>query len=110
MQTDKLYTFEDPRASTKDTLGAFNAAQEWLEVLERARDLASSRTQLDSYVDQEDNYRGLPSTYPNQVTTPGSEMTGLSLESRSSTQPEIETVKRKRFSKRHSKNGLTAVF
>lgn len=72
-----------------------------------------SRSQLGQYPGREDNYRGLPSTFPSPASTAGTDLTGLSLDdgSRHGAQnEEPEPPKRKRFSKRHSKNGLTAVF
>ena len=113
-QTDKLYTFEDPKASTKDILAASTAAQEWLETLERAKEISFSSASAGSYSGHDDsNYRGLPSTFASPAATPNSEITSLTYDSvsgHSQPQPEPETPKRKRFSKRHSKNGLTAVF
>jgi len=49
LQKDKHFTFEDPKSSTSDATSTAAAAQEWLDALDRSRDIASSRTMANSF-------------------------------------------------------------
>jgi 3-phosphoinositide dependent protein kinase-1 len=118
LQQDKHYTFEDPKAPSLDGSTTSALAQEWLETIETAREMAISQSISNSYSSDE-AFRDL------QAATSTSSRT-LELDSRSaengvassrttlqknSPKDDADSFKgRKRFSKRQSKNGLAAVF
>lgn len=113
MQRDKYYTFEDPKSSTNDATTTAASTQEWLDTIERAKGIAISQSMTNSYC-PDDAFRDLPSP----ASTLGGE-TGLHAENGSGRNTlqkyqrdsDAESNKgRKRFSKRQSKSGLTAVF
>jgi 3-phosphoinositide dependent protein kinase-1 len=111
------YTFEEPKSSSKDS--QFSVT-EWIESLERAKDLALSQNSLRSYSSENgfgDSAMSSPaSTLGGRANFPD----GFSVSDRSqrnqlsksqASLDGIETnVKRNRFSKRQSKNGLGAAF
>ena len=112
-QRDKHHLFEDPKATSIDPDGSKYTAQEWLETIERAKEFAITQSITNSYsgastLNDLDSAISSPATTINgdgaleAVNVPqGSLRRDLDAESSKS---------RKRFSKRHSKNGLAAVF
>lgn len=116
-------TFEDPRATTADPAGSKYSTQEWLESLEQARELAVAQSVANSY-----SGNSVLNDYESSTNSPGGNavgddaagpMPGPNIERhalrqtlRKNTTDDSETYKgtRKRFSKRHSKSGLAAVF
>ena len=116
MQRDKHFTFEDPKAASSDGSATSAAAEEWIDAIESAREMALSQGTSNSYSNDE-AFKGLP-TDSSQTTN------GLGLDNDSSPDlPSRNTLQkqyanadrdsfmgRKRFSKRQSKNGLAAVF
>ncbi|KAI4108931.1 MAG: hypothetical protein LQ339_002050, partial [Xanthoria mediterranea] len=107
---DKHFTFETPKSASSDASTSSASAQEWLDAIERAREMAAFHSTSNSY-SGEDAFKELQSG-------PSSSSRALDLdsaESRSALQrpPPSESesfMSRKRFSKRQSKSGLSAVF
>ncbi len=119
-QRERHITFEDPRATVSDPAGSKYSTQEWLDALENAKEiaLATSMTSASSYAG-----KSLYSAAGSPAESIGGDaampMSGPSAERhqmrltlrKSNTDDSGESVKgRKRFSKRHSKSGLAAVF
>ncbi|KAI9816093.1 MAG: pkb-activating kinase-like protein [Thelocarpon impressellum] len=107
---DKLFTFEDPKATPKDPDAATTSAQEWMDTLDRAMEMASSQRLAHAYPG-EDEFRDLPPSFAGPVR-PAGLAAGSSLDDDVSAMGnlEAEPKSRRRFSKRQSKSGLTAVF
>nr|POE53563.1 serine/threonine-protein kinase ksg1 [Quercus suber] len=113
VQKEKHLIFEDPRATTSDPAGSKYSTQEWIDTLEQARELALS-------------IRSIASSYSGSITSPTDSISGESgaLPGSSERHALRQTLRkggddeysnsafkgRKRFSKRHSKSGLAAVF
>ncbi|KAL8702959.1 MAG: hypothetical protein Q9201_003863 [Fulgogasparrea decipioides] len=110
---DKHFTFEMPKASSSDGSATSASAQEWLDAIEWARDIAAS-VQLSNPYSGEDAIKELQSG--SSSSSRASRALDLdSSESRNTLQkpPPTESesfMSRKRFSKRQSKSGLSAVF
>ncbi|KAI7554072.1 Pkinase-domain-containing protein [Hortaea werneckii] len=111
---DKHFTFEDPRATTSDPAGSKFSTQEWLDSVSQAKELALSQQhngQYGSYTNDLDH---------SGVSSPADSIGGdaampmerhnLRQTLRKNTGDEEPLKGRKRFSKRHSKSGLAAVF
>jgi 3-phosphoinositide dependent protein kinase-1 len=117
IQRDKHFSFEDPRATTSDPEGSKYSTQEWLEAIDRAKEVAQSQAIANSY-SGESQYGDLASTMSSPTSASGGDGGGepQSLHSGRNTlrkeQGDNESVKSRkpRFSKRHSKSGLAAVF
>ena len=109
-QRDKHHTFEDPRATPLDPAGSKFSSQEWLESLDRARELAlalqPSNSHSRSYMDG--SSQSSPGGEDAAMPMPGPHAMRQTL--RKGTGGLGEEMGRKRFSKRHSKSGLAAVF
>ncbi|KAM0718448.1 hypothetical protein Q7P37_005518 [Cladosporium fusiforme] len=116
---DKHLTFEDPRATTSDPAGSKYSTQEWLDSVEQAREIALSHSE--SLL----NSNGLASSISSPADSLGGDAAGgpsvsvVNPSGRQTLRKEkddgegggVGTTKgRKRFSKRHSKSGLAAVF
>ncbi|KAI5271341.1 Pkinase-domain-containing protein [Aureobasidium subglaciale] len=114
---DKHFSFEDPRATTSDPDGSKYSTKEWMDAIDRARDVALSQSMADSY-SGESQYGDLASTMSSPTSASGGDGGGeqQSLHSVRNTlrkdPGDNESVKSRkpRFSKRHSKSGLAAVF
>ncbi|KAK3721779.1 serine/threonine protein kinase [Vermiconidia calcicola] len=118
---EKHLTFEDPRATTSDPAGSKYSTQEWLDALDNARDIAmatalSNSYSGDSFLNPADSSISSPSdSLGGDAAMP---MSGPSVDRhhmrntlRKNTDESFDSSKtRKRFSKRHSKSGLAAVF
>lgn len=110
-------TFEDSKANTGDSGSSVRSTQEWLDIIESARDFAASKSAPTLY-SEESGFSGISPTSPSRDT----DATLVSGDSTGQLQPphrhllrrgqsDDDSLKgRKRFSKRHSKNGLAAVF
>lgn len=116
-QRDKHLTFEDPRATTSDPAGSKYSTQEWIDSVEQAREIALSQSASSSYVGESILNGGMNSPADSLGGDSAMPMTGPSSASQSGRQTlrkekdDGEGNKgRKRFSKRHSKSGLAAVF
>lgn len=111
-QRDKRFVFEDPKPSSSNFGATALSAQEWLDTLDRAKEMASRNNSGD------EAFRDLSSGMSSQTNTldrssetqgegpPGGRSTLIKHQT-----GDTESAKgRKRFSRRHSKNGLAAVF
>ncbi|GKZ20385.1 pkb-activating kinase-like protein [Aspergillus brasiliensis] len=113
---DKHFVFEDPKPSSGNVGATALSAQEWLDSLDRAREMALSQQGNGSYSD--DAFRDLSSGLSSHANTldRSSEIQNESAPAGRATlvkhqNTDTESVKgKKRFSRRHSKNGLAAVF
>jgi 3-phosphoinositide dependent protein kinase-1 len=99
-----------------DPDGSMYAAQEWIETIERAKDFAISQSVTNSY-SGDSTFNDLSSTLSSPTSTLGNgdALEGVNIPTagrlRKGEIGDGESIKgRKRFSKRHSKNGLAAVF
>ena len=118
-QNDKHYSFEDPKSSSSDGSATSASAQEWLDTIETAREIAFSQNLSTSY-SGDDALKDLQSGAPTSsraldLDEPGPLENGPSSNSRHTLQKHQtgtdDSFKgRKRFSKRQSKSGLAAVF
>ncbi|OMP89006.1 Serine/threonine-protein kinase ksg1 [Diplodia seriata] len=113
---DKHLIFEDPKATPSDPEGSKYTAQEWLDALEQAKDFANSQSMASSY-SGDSAFNELSSTISSPASTLGGEsaLDGINIPTsrhlRKGDHDDSGSIKgRKRFSKRHSKNGLAAVF
>ncbi|KAA6414973.1 MAG: serine threonine [Lasallia pustulata] len=114
---DKHFTFEDPKSASSDGSSTALSAQEWLDAIERAKEIAISHSLTRSY-SGEDAFRDLRSG-PNSASPldddrridSGQIPAGRNTLQKHHPSPDTESMKgRKRFSRRQSKNGLAAVF
>lgn len=116
------YTFEEPKSSQQNSDAKFSV-DDWIEALERAKDLAISQNLVGTY-NSDNGFGDMSSSMSSPASTMGgglagySEGGGYSVSDRSGrnqlskSQGSLEevNVKRNRFSKRQSKNGLGAAF
>ncbi|KAL2195667.1 kinase-like domain-containing protein [Corynascus similis CBS 632.67] len=115
------YTFEEPKSSQQNSDTRYSV-DEWIEALERAKDLAISQNLIGSY-SSDNGFGDMSSSMSSPASTMGGGLTnyaegGYSVSDRSGrnqlskSQGSLEevNVKRNRFSKRQSKNGLGAAF
>jgi 3-phosphoinositide dependent protein kinase-1 len=110
-QKDKHYTFEDIKASS-DPTSAQPYAQEWLDTIESAKDLAISQNLTNTYSSEDAfNTSNMSSPSSTLVGDTGLPFDGMGRNGKNQlADGEASTKSRKRFSKRHSKSGLAAVF
>ncbi|KAJ5487158.1 hypothetical protein N7530_001458 [Penicillium desertorum] len=111
---EKHYVFEDPKPSSSNIGATALQVQEWLDALDRSREMAS---QQQSAGFSDDAFRDLSSGFPSPANTldrtsdmqkePSSGRNHLVKQQATDTE---STKGKKRFSRRHSKNGLAAVF
>ncbi|KAF2642666.1 kinase-like protein, partial [Massarina eburnea CBS 473.64] len=108
---DKQYVFEDPKSTTSDPNGSKFYTQEWLDSIEQARDYAISQSMNNSY-SGDSALNDLNSSLSSPTSTLGgdSALDGVNIPTSRHLRKEHgdsdSTKGRKRFSKRHSKNGL----
>lgn len=115
-QQDKHYTFEDPKSATSDGSATSASAEEWLEVIDRAREIALSQSVANSYSGG-DSLKELSSSGPSSsrdldLHSPGLVENGNArhMLHKNHAGADESFMGRKRFSKRQSKSGLAAVF
>ena len=115
------YTFEDLKSGKDAVDQGRGSPDEWIESLERAKELAMSQNMLGSY-DSETGFDmsssvssptstlggGIASIYPEGFSV--ADRSGRKNISKSQASLHEDSTKRHRFSKRQSKNGLAAVF
>ncbi|KAL4921908.1 kinase-like domain-containing protein [Aspergillus aurantiobrunneus] len=115
---EKHFVFEDPKPSSSNAGATALSAQEWLDTLDRAREMALAQQHNGSY-SADDAFRDLSSGFsshantldraaetPHETPPPAGRATLIKHQGNDS-----DSVKgKKRFSRRHSKNGLAAVF
>ncbi|KAK4215022.1 Serine/threonine-protein kinase ksg1 [Rhypophila decipiens] len=110
------YTFEEPKSSQNE--GSKFSVDDWLESLERAKDLAISQNLVGSY-NSDNGFGDMSSSMSSPASTMGgranfpegfsiSDRSGRNQLTKSQASLEDTAVKRNRFSKRQSKNGLGA--
>jgi 3-phosphoinositide dependent protein kinase-1 len=115
------YAFEDTRPSKDNGDPGRTTPEEWIESIERAKELAISQNMLGSYssdtgFDMSSSVSsptstlggGIASVYPEGFNV--ADRSGRKNISRSQASLQEDPTKRHRFSKRQSKNGLAAVF
>ena len=111
-QREKHFTFEDPRSASSDGSATSAAAQEWLDIIDVAREMALSQNSASSYDGDPDLQN--PSTGSTRDLDLDSPPRPETYQGRSTLQKahnDNDSFKgRKRFSKRQSKSGLAAVF
>ena len=118
-QRDKHYVFEDPKPPSSDPLATATSTQDWLETIDRAKEMAVMQSVNNSY-SGDDSFNIASSALSSHANTMDRKA-DLSPESiphsgRATLQKhhsggDSESIKgRKRFSKRQSKSGLAAVF
>ncbi|EFE38658.1 hypothetical protein TRV_06647 [Trichophyton verrucosum HKI 0517] len=115
-QREKHHVFEETKPNS-DAAASKLATQEWLEVLDRAKELASVYSTPNSYTG-DDGFRDLSSgvsSHANTLNHADDSPTGQYPQSSgrnalSKPSPEGDSKSKKRFSRRHSRNGLSAVF
>ncbi|KIX99825.1 uncharacterized protein Z520_04461 [Fonsecaea multimorphosa CBS 102226] len=121
---DRHYVFEDPKPQSGDQMSTAVAAQEWLDALGRAREIAISlQLQNANNTYSSDDALNLSSSALSSHASTIDQPTDLSPHSVNQSHSgrgilhkqhsggDAESLKgRKRFSKRQSKSGLTAVF
>jgi 3-phosphoinositide dependent protein kinase-1 len=114
IKRDKHYTFEDPKASSSDGSATSASAQEWLDAIETAREMALSQNSSSFYAGDQDSRNGANgSTRDLDLDSPPRPETGQGRNTLQKHQinPDHDSfLGRKRFSKRQSKSGLAAVF
>jgi len=113
-QRDKLYTFEDPRATTADPDGSKYSTKEWIENIDWSKELAVAHNIQTSY-SGESVFNELGSSASSPVsgsTTDTAERPGHHRQTLKKEQGDSDSLKgrKNRFSKRQSKSGLAAVF
>lgn len=114
LQRDKLYTFEDPRATTADPDGSKYSTKEWIENIDWSRELAVSHNIQTSY-SGDSVFNELGSSASSPVSTSATDATERPVHHRQTLKKEQgdgDSLKgrKHRFSKRQSKSGLAAVF
>lgn len=107
-QRDKQYVFEDPKSTTSDPNGSKFYTQEWLDSIDQARDYAFSQNIANSDAALNDLNSSMSS--PTSTLGGDSALDGVNIPTARhlrKDQGDSDSIKgRKRFSKRHSKNGL----
>ncbi|KAJ4306651.1 serine/threonine protein kinase [Collariella sp. IMI 366227] len=124
------YTFEEPKSSHQQQQNSDSkfSVDDWIESLERAKDLAVSQAQLANAYHSDNGFGDMSSSMSSPASTMGGRAGGLDASgggggygisdrsgrnqfNKSQASLDMETnVKRNRFSKRQSKNGLGAAF
>jgi 3-phosphoinositide dependent protein kinase-1 len=110
-QREKQYVFEDPKNTTSDPDGSKYSSQEWLDSIDNAREYALSQSMTSSYAGDA-SLNELNSSMSSPASTIGgdSALEGVNIPTARHLRKDhgdVDSMKgRKRFSKRHSKNGL----
>lgn len=119
LQRDKHFVFEDPKLSSGDVSTTATSTQDWLDTLDRAKDMGVSQSIQNSYSGDE-AFKDLSSALSSHANTldrssefapepPSS--SGRATLTKHHSGADSDSIKgRKRFSKRQSKSGLAAVF
>lgn len=111
------YTFEEPKGTTADSVKY--SVDDWIESLQRAKDLALSQNLTESY-SSDTGFGEMSSSMSSPASTLGGRMDGYGegfsvsdrsgrnqlSKSQASPDDSAANAKRNRFSKRQSKNGL----
>lgn len=110
-QREKQFVFEDPKSTTSDPDGSKYSSQEWIDSIDNAREYALSQSMAISYTgDSALNELGSSMSSPTSTLGGDSALDGVNISTARHLRKDhgdAESMKgRKRFSKRHSKNGL----
>ena len=118
-QKDKHFVFEDPKPPSSDPSATASSTQEWLETLDRAKDIAVAQSVNNSY-SESDAFNVSSSALSSHANTldrssefgqDGPSSGHRATLTKHHSGADAESIKgRKRFSKRQSKSGLAAVF
>ena len=111
--------FEDPKSSPNESMASAMSAQEWLDIIDRAKEIANAQSANNPY-SENDSFTISTSALSSQGSTLD-QTSDLSPNAMSHAQratlhkqhsgAHSDSLKgHKRFSKRQSKSGLTAVF
>jgi 3-phosphoinositide dependent protein kinase-1 len=105
---DKQFVFEDPKNTTSDPNGSKYSTQEWMDSIEQARDYALSQTMTnDATMAELTSGLSTPTSLGGDSALDGVNIPSSRHGHLQKDRVDSESVKsRKRFSKRHSKNGL----
>lgn len=107
LQRDKQYIFEDPKSTTSDPDGSKYSSQEWIDSIEQARDYALSQAPTNDLALSELGSISTPSSLGGDSALDGVNIPASRHGHLHKDRGDTDSVKsRKRFSKRHSKNGL----
>ena len=118
MQREKRLNFEDPKAMASDPDGSKYGAQEWMEIIERAKELSVPQSVNKSYSDGS-TFNEINSSISSPASTFDADNgfegvnippTRITLRKEQSDKDNESLRGVRRFSKRHSKSGLAAVF
>lgn len=112
--------FEETKSASPPSEGGSPAASDWIECLDRARDMALSQSMGASYAG-DNGFADMPSAVSSPASTLGgrgnfpdsygvSDRQGRNHLSKSQASLEDPAPKRNRFSKRQSRNGLGSAF
>ncbi|KAK4935873.1 serine/threonine protein kinase [Elasticomyces elasticus] len=119
---DRNFVFEDPKPPSNDPMATAVSAQEWLDTLVRAREFAISMQNSSNNYSADDSLNLSSSGLSSHASTmdqptdlsphsAGHGHSGRAILHKQNSGGDAESIKgRKRFSKRQSKSGLTAVF
>ncbi|KAJ9610853.1 serine/threonine protein kinase [Cladophialophora chaetospira] len=115
---DRHYVFEDPRPPSSEPMATAIATQEWLDMLGKARDFAMQQNNNYSNDDSLNISTGALSSHTSIIDQPtdlsphsaGQSHSGRGILHKQHSADADSLKGRKRFSKRQSKSGLTAVF
>lgn len=109
--------FEDPKPSSSDVAATALSTQEWLDTLDRAKEIAMSQhgntypgdegIRDSSGLSSHENTIDQSSDFP--ADSSGATKATL-MKHQTAAEPDPAAKGKKRFSRRHSKNGLSAVF
>ncbi|KAJ4342079.1 serine/threonine protein kinase [Didymella glomerata] len=104
---DKQFVFEDPKSTTSDPDGSKYSSQEWIDSIEQARDYALSQAPTNDLALSELGSISTPSSLGGDSALDGVNIPASRHNHLHKDRGDTDSVKsRKRFSKRHSKNGL----
>lgn len=118
LQRDKHLVFEEPKSSSPksssaDTNMSALSTQEWMETLDRSKEMAALNPVTGSYMGDE-GFRDMSSgvsSHANTLNRADEISGGKATLIKNQNPADSDSVKaKKRFSRRHSKNGLSAVF
>jgi 3-phosphoinositide dependent protein kinase-1 len=122
LQKDRHFVFEETKPPSKEPMATAVSTQEWLDALMKARDLAISLQEHHDHSYSENDSLNISSSALSSHPSTMDQATDLSPHSaghghsgrgilHKQHSGDAESLKgRKRFSKRQSKSGLTAVF
>ncbi|KAF2258165.1 kinase-like protein [Lojkania enalia] len=107
---ERQFVFEDPKSTTSDPDGSKYSTQEWLDSIEQARDYAISQNMQNFSGDSALNDLNSSLSSPTSTLGGDSALDGVNIPTARHLRRDhgdADSLKgRKRFSKRHSKNGL----